>query len=375
MCIRDSINPIYLDMQATTPIDYRVADSMLPFLTAEYGNPGSPHDFGELTKQHVEQSRNQIGKAINCSEKDIVFTSGATESTNIILKGLANFYGKLNKKHIITSKIEHKSVLDSCKELEQRGFSITYLDVKPNGLVDLKQLEKSIRKETLCISIMHVNNEIGVIQPLEEIGKICKKKNVFFHTDIAQSLGKVPVDIQKMNINLCSITGHKLYGPKGIGALYISRKPRIHLTPIITGGGQERNIRSGTLSPFLIVGLGKAIELSVQEMKRDNAHIKILFDQVITELSNYNNIKFNGDLRQRFQGNINFTVKNVNVKEFRNQMKNFAFSSGAACIIDGSQSYVLSALGNKAEDNQINVRIGIGRFTTQGEITPSLIHN
>lgn len=263
----EGARPIYLDMQATTPLDPRVLDAMLPFYTGLYGNPHSrTHAYGWETEKATETAREHLATLIGADPKEIIFTSGATESNNMSIKGVARFYGK-KKKHIITSMIEHKCVLDSCRNLQEEGFEVTYLPVKSNGLVDLDDLKAAIRPDTSIVSIMTVNNEIGVIQPMEEIGAICRKNKIFFHTDAAQAVGKIPVDVNKWNVDLMSISGHKIYGPKGIGACYVRRKPRVRIDPIISGGGQERGLRSGTLAPALVVGIGEAARLAKEEME------------------------------------------------------------------------------------------------------------
>lgn len=265
----EGTRPIYLDMQSTTPTDPRVLDAMLPFLTGLYGNPHSrTHAYGWETERAVDEARAHVANLIGADPKEIIFTSGATESNNMSIKGVARFFGKTGKKkHIITCQTEHKCVLDSCRHLQDEGYEVTYLPVQNNGLVDLKQLEEAIRPgETSIVSIMTVNNEIGVVQPVKEIGKLCRSKKVFFHTDAAQAVGKIPIDVNEMNIDLMSISGHKIYGPKGIGACYVRRRPRVRLDPIITGGGQERGLRSGTLAPHQVVGFGEACRLAKQEM-------------------------------------------------------------------------------------------------------------
>ena len=264
----EGTRPIYLDMQATTPTDPRVLDAMLPFFTGLYGNPHSrTHAYGWETEKAIEQARTYIADLIGADPKEIIFTSGATESNNMSIKGVARFFGRSGKKkHIVTCQTEHKCVLDSCRHLQDEGFEVTYLPVKTNGLVDLKELEEAIRPETALVSIMTVNNEIGVVQPMEEIGRLCRSKKIFFHTDAAQGVGKIPIDVNKMNIDLMSISGHKIYGPKGIGACYVRRRPRVRLDPIISGGGQERGLRSGTLAPPLVIGFGEAARLAKQEM-------------------------------------------------------------------------------------------------------------
>ena len=276
--------PIYLDNQATTQIDPRVVETMMPYLTSNFGNPHSrSHSYGWDAEEACEVARKQVADLIGAETKEIIFTSGATEANNLALKGIARFYGE-KKKHIITLVTEHKCILDSLRHLEQEGFLVTYLPVMANGIVDLNILEDAITDQTMLVSVMAVNNEIGVIQPLKEIGKICRKHNVFFHSDIAQAFGKIPLDVNDLNIDLASISGHKIYGPKGIGALYLRKKPRVRLSPLFNGGGQERGLRSGTLAPFLVVGLGKAASIAAQEMDKDYQHVKKLFDKFKTWL-------------------------------------------------------------------------------------------
>jgi cysteine desulfurase len=366
---------IYFDMQATTPIDPRVLDAMMPHLTESYGNPHSKsHDYGREAMQVVEDARARVASLINADPKEIVFTSGATESNNIALKGAARFYSKSKthpKKHIVTTVIEHKCVLDSCRTLEQEGFTVTYLPVQKNGLVDLDQLRNSLREDTVVCSIMGVNNEIGVIQPLAEIGKICKEKKVLFHSDCAQALGKIPLDINTMNIDLMSMSGHKIYGPKGIGALYIRKRPKVRLEALQSGGGQERGIRSGTLPTPLVVGFGEACEIARNEMKRDEEHVNKLFDRLYKGIQEkIPHVYVNGDLVTRFHGNLNISFAFVEGESLLLGLEGIvACSSGSACTSESLEpSYVLRALGVDEELAHTSIRFGIGRFTTEKEV-------
>eukprot|EP00899_Mesostigma_viride_P006819 jgi/Mesvir1/16138/Mv08413-RA.3 len=339
--------PLYLDMQATTPLDPRVLDAMLPFYTNQYGNPHSrTHLFGWEAEKAVDEARKPIAELIGADPKEIFFTSGATESNNLCLKGIASFY-RDKKKHIITTQTEHKCVLDSCRHLQQEGFDVTYLPVKPDGLVDLEVLEAAIRPDTAVVSVMTVNNEIGVIQPIEEIGRICRKHKVFFHTDAAQAVGKIPLDVDKSNIDVMSISGHKIYGPKGIGAIYVRRRPRVRLTPLISGGGQERGLRSGTVPAPLAVGLGKACEVAMQEMASDTAHVTALaarlYDGITAQLQG---VVLNGSKEHRYAGNVNLSFSCVEGESLLMGLKEVAVSSGSACTSASLEpSYVLRALG------------------------------
>lgn len=362
--------PIYMDYQATTPMDPRVMEAMIPYFMEKFGNPHSrSHSFGFEAEEAVEHARKQVADLIGADPKEIIFTSGATESNNLAIKGVANFY-KVKKNHIITLATEHKCVLDACRHLEQEGFVVTYLPVQPNGLVDLKVLEEAITDKTSLISIMAVHNEIGVIQPLEEIGKICRKYGVFFHTDMAQGFGKIPVDVEKCNIDLASISGHKIYGPKGIGALYVRRRPRIRLVPIINGGGQERGMRSGTNPTPLIVGLGKAAEIAGQDMEKDRAHVQYLHDRLVGAImKGAKDVYLNGDSAQRWPGNINLSFAYIEGESMILAIKDLAVSSGSACTSASLEpSYVLRALGLDDEMAHTSIRFGIGRFTTEEEI-------
>eukprot|EP01129_Flabellula_baltica_P001567 TRINITY_DN11522_c0_g1_i1.p1 TRINITY_DN11522_c0_g1~~TRINITY_DN11522_c0_g1_i1.p1 ORF type:complete len:468 (-),score=107.50 TRINITY_DN11522_c0_g1_i1:154-1557(-) len=364
---------IYLDGQSTTPLDPRVLDAMMPYMTEQFGNPhSSTHLYGWESDSAVENARQQIADIIGASDsKEIVFTSGATESNNIALKGVARFYKK-KKKHIITTVLEHKCVLDSCRNLEQEGFDVTYLPVSQNGLIDLEELESKLieRPDTSIVSIMAVNNEIGVIQPLKEIGDLCRKHKVFFHTDAAQAVGKIPVDVNEMNIDLMSISGHKIYGPKGVGALYVRRRPRVKIEPIFSGGGQERGIRSGTVPSSLAIGLGAACEVALREMENDRKHAKKLFDKFYKKITdNLEDVFLNGDLESRWHGNINMSFAYVEGESLLMGIREVACSSGSACTSASLEpSYVLRALGVDEELAHTSIRIGIDRFTSEEDI-------
>lgn len=361
---------LYFDYQATTPCDPRVVEAMLPYFTDHFGNPHSRnHIYGWNAEGAVETARVKIAKLIHANPKDIIFTSGATESNNLAIKGVAKFYAP-EKNHIITVKTEHKCVLESCRSLEQEGFNVTYLPVQTNGLVDLNQLEAAITPKTVLVSIMAVNNEIGVIQPLAEIGRLCRQHGVFFHTDAAQAAGKIPLDVETMNIDLMSISGHKLYGPKGIGALYVGRKPRVRLKALISGGGQERGMRSGTLSPALCIGLGRACEIASEEMETETSRLTKLRDRLLSLLrSQLDEIYINGDLEKRIPGNLNISFAYVEGEGLMMGIKDLAVSSGSACTSASLEpSYVLRALGVEEELAHTSLRIGIGRFTTEEEI-------
>ncbi|KAK0635167.1 pyridoxal phosphate-dependent transferase [Bombardia bombarda] len=363
--------PIYLDMQATTPVDPRVLDAMMPYFTEFYGNPHSrTHAYGWESEKAVEEARQHIADLIGADPKEIIFTSGATESNNMSIKGVARFFGRSGKKkHIVTSQTEHKCVLDSCRHLQDEGFEVTYLPVQHNGLIDLKALEDAIRPDTAIVSIMAVNNEIGVIQPLEEIGKLCRSKKVFFHTDAAQAVGKMPLDVNAMNIDLMSISSHKIYGPKGIGACYVRRRPRVRLDPIISGGGQERGLRSGTLAPPLVVGFGEACRIAKEELAYDSKRIKYLSDRLLKGLLSMEHTSQNGDPDHFYPGCVNVSFAYVEGESLLMALKDIALSSGSACTSASLEpSYVLRALGNSDESAHSSIRFGIGRFTTEQEI-------
>lgn len=372
MNIKKSVDlPIYLDYQSTTPLDPRALEKMMPYLTNKFGNPHSrSHSFGWEAEEAVEIARKQIANVIRANPKEIIFTSGATESNNMAIKGVAHFYKSQGKNHIITANTEHKCVLDACRHLEQEDFEVTYMPVKEDGLVDLKLLEKLIKDTTLLISIMSINNEIGVIQPIKEIGAICKKHGVFFHTDAAQAFGKIPMDVNDMNIDLMSISSHKFYGPKGIGALYLRRKPRVRLEPLINGGGQERGLRSGTLSPPLAVGMGAAAEIAQKEMIEERKHLQKLFDKFYKEIvANIPDVFINGHRTKRWPGNLNLSFSYIEGESLILSIQDLAVSSGSACTSASLESsYVLKALGVAEELAHTSIRFGLGRFTTEDEI-------
>lgn len=362
--------PVYLDYQATTPMDPRVLDAMMPYFTTKFGNPHSrSHAYGWEAEAAVEKARQQVADLIGADEKEVIFTSGATESNNLALKGVAQF-NKDKKNHIITVVTEHKCVLDSCRHLEQEGFDVTYLPVDTKGLVSLEALEAAITDKTVLISVMTANNEIGVVQPIKEIGAICRKHGVFFHTDAAQAFGKIPLDVEEMNIDLMSISGHKIYGPKGIGALYVRRRPRVRLKPLITGGGQERGMRSGTLPTPLVVGLGEAASIAKQEMQKDYAHVKRLSDKFYNAIvANVPDVYLNGDKEKRLPGNLNISFAYIEGESMIMAIKDLAVSSGSACTSASLEpSYILRALGVDEELAHTSIRFGIGRFTTEEEI-------
>ncbi|OBW66899.1 MAG: Uncharacterized protein AUREO_030350 [Aureobasidium pullulans] len=363
--------PIYLDAQATTPTDPRVLDAMLPFFTGLYGNPHSrTHAYGWETDSAVEQARAHIASLIGADPKEIIFTSGATESNNMSIKGVARFFKRGGKKnHIITCQTEHKCVLDSCRHLQDEGFEITYLPVQSDGRVDMNELEAAMRPETMLVSIMTVNNEIGVVQPMEEIGKLCRSKKIFFHTDAAQAVGKIPLDVNKLNIDLMSISGHKIYGPKGIGACYVRRRPRVRLDPIISGGGQERGLRSGTIAPPLVIGFGEAARIAKEEMDYDTKRISALSKKLSDGLLAMEHTTLNGSPEFHYPGCVNVSFAYVEGESLLMALKDIALSSGSACTSASLEpSYVLRALGSSDESAHSSIRFGIGRFTTDAEI-------
>lgn len=361
--------PIYLDYQATTPMDPRVIDAMVKCMKEDYGNPHSrTHAFGWKAEELVEIARKQVADVIGADPKEIFFTSGATESNNIAIKGVAHFYGA-QKNHIITIATEHKCIVNSVRDLEQEGFQVTFLPVQQNGLIDLAALEAAMTNKTCLVSVMAVNNEIGVIQPLKEIGALCRKKGAFFHTDAAQAFGKIPLNVDEMNIDLISISGHKIYGPKGIGALYLRRKPRVRIKSLFSGGGQERGIRSGTNPTPLIVGLGVAAEIAKNEMAQDTARIKKLSDKFYDAVMKLTHVYLNGDREQRYAGNLNFSFAGIEGESMIMAIKDLAVSSGSACTSSSLEpSYVLHSLGVEDELAHTSIRFGIGRFTTEEEI-------
>lgn len=362
--------PIYLDNQATTCTDPRVVEAMEPYWSQSYGNPHSrSHPYAWDAEAAVEHARSQVATLIGADSKEIIFTSGATESNNIALQGIARFYGS-KKNHIITVATEHKCVIDTCRHLELDGFKVTYLPVQPNGLIDLKLLEKEITEDTMLVSVMAVNNEIGVIQPLKEIGAICRKYGTFFHSDIAQGFGKIPINVDEYNIDLASISGHKIYGPGGVGALYVRKKPRVRLAPIFYGGGQERGFRSGTVPTALVVGLGKAAEIAANEMEQDYTHVKKLFNRFVSEIQERaDEVYLNGDKEQRYFGNVNLSFAYIEGESMLLSIKDLAVSSGSACTSSSLEpSYVLKALGLDEELAHTSLRFGFGRFTTEAEV-------
>lgn len=361
----------YLDHSATTPLDPRVLDAMLPYMIGSYGNPHSrTHAFGWEAESATEKSREKVASLINASSKEIIFTSGATESNNLAIKGAAHFYGKRGK-HIITSQIEHKCVLDSCRFLEQEGYEVTYLPVKgATGRVDMKTLEAAIRDDTILISVMAVNNEIGTVQPLKEIGELCRSKKIVFHTDAAQMLGKMPIDVDELKVDLMSMSGHKIYGPKGVGALYVRRRPRVRLEPLFSGGGQERGLRSGTLAHFLCVGFGAACELAQEEMAYDTEWITYLSRKLQNGIQDrIPDVIRNGDPTYNYPGCLNYSFAYVEGESLLMALKNIAVSSGSACTSASLEpSYVLRALGVDDELAHSSLRFGISRFTSEAEV-------
>ncbi len=363
--------PIYLDYSATTPVDPRVADKMCQYLKpdGEFGNPASrSHPFGWHAEEAVEEARANVAALIGADPKEIVWTSGATESDNLALKGVAGFYGKKGK-HVVTCKTEHKAVLDTCRQLEREGHEVTYLDPEPNGLLDLDKLKAAIRPDTILVSVMHVNNEIGVIQDLATIGKITRERGVLFHSDAAQSTGKVPIDVNAMNLDLVSMSAHKTYGPKGVGALYVRRKPRVRLEAQMHGGGHERGMRSGTLATHQCVGMGEAFRYAREEMATENERIRGLRNRLLAALKDMPEVYVNGDLERRVAHNLNMSFNFVEGESLIMALKDIAVSSGSACTSASLEpSYVLRALGRNDELAHSSIRFTIGRFTTQEEI-------
>lgn len=360
--------PIYLDNQATTPCDPRVIDAMWPYVTTHFGNPHSRnHPYGWHAEEAVEKARAQIALSIGADPREIIFTSGATESNNLALKGLAHFY---DKKHIITVKTEHKCVIETGRALEQEGFRVTYLPVLSSGLLDLEELERAMTPDTLVVSVAAVNGEVGVIAPLAEIGKICREKGVFFHTDAAQALGKIALDVNAMNIDLMSLSSHKIYGPKGIGALYVRRRPRLRLRPLIHGGGQERGLRSGTLPTFLCVGFGRATEIAEQERLEESERLRGFRDHFYaTIMAHLEAVYLNGDWDRRVAGNLNLSFFGVEGEGLMMALKELAISSGSACTSTSLEpSYVLMAMGVGDALAHTSLRITFGRFTTLEEV-------
>jgi cysteine desulfurase len=362
--------PVYLDYQATTPMDPRVLEAMMPYFLEKFGNPHSRnHTHGWEAEEGVEKARQQIANVIGADEREIVFTSGATESNNLAIAGVARFY-KDRRNHIITLVTEHKCVLDTCRHLEMEGFNVTYLPVQKDGLLDLELLKKTITDKTVVVSVMAAHNEIGVLQPLKEIGEICRSRGVFFHTDCAQAFGKIPLNVDEMKIDLMSVSGHKIYGPKGIGVLYVRRKPRVRLVPLIHGGGQERGFRSGTLPAPLCVGMGAAAEIAQREMAQDNEKLTKLRDRFYKRITDrLSEVYLNGDLKQRLAGNLNLSFAFVEGEGLMMGIKDLSVSSGSACTSASLEpSYVLRALGVEEDMAHTSLRIGFGRFTTEDEV-------
>lgn len=370
--------PIYLDYSATTPVDPRVAEVMIPYLTERFGNPASrSHPFGWTADEAVERAREQVAALVNADPKEIVWTSGATESNNLALKGAAHFYADKGK-HLVTVQTEHKAILDTVRELERQGFAATYLDPEPNGLLDLDKLKAALRPDTTIVSVMLVNNEIGVIQDIAAIGEICRAKGILFHVDAAQATGKVAIDLQKLKVDLMSFSAHKTYGPKGIGALYVRRKPRVRLEAQMHGGGHERGFRSGTLATHQIVGMGEAFRLAKEEMASENERIGMLRDRLWAGLSDMEEVYLNGDMAQRVPHNLNVSFNFVEGESLIMAVKDIAVSSGSACTSASLEpSYVLRALGRNDELAHSSIRFTIGRFTTLEEVdyTIKLLHD
>lgn len=362
--------PIYLDMQSTTPVDPRVTDAMLPHLTSKYGNAHSrTHAHGWEAERAAEDARAEIAALVGANPKEIIFTSGATESNNMAIKGVASFY-KSKKRHVITTQTEHKCVLDSCRWLQQRGFDVTYLPVQKDGLVSAEAVKGAIRDDTGLVSVMAVNNEIGVVQPLKKIADVCRERGVFFHTDAAQMAGKIPIDVADLGIDLMSLSAHKLYGPKGVGALYVRRRPRVRLEPLMSGGGQERGLRSGTLPTALAVGFGAAARVARLEMSYDAARVRALGDRLLQGvLARVPDVVLNGSREQRYPGNVNLSFAYVEGESLLMALKDVAVSSGSACTSASLEpSYVLRALGVDDDMAHTSIRFGIGRFTTEREV-------
>ncbi|MFP6559529.1 IscS subfamily cysteine desulfurase [Paraburkholderia sp. B3] len=361
--------PIYMDYSATTPVDPRVVDKMIPYLREQFGNPASrSHAYGWDAERAVEEARENVAALVNADPREIIWTSGATESDNLAIKGAAHFY-KSKGKHIITVKTEHKAVLDTTRELEREGYEVTYLDVKDDGLIDLDAFKAAIRPDTILVSVMHVNNEIGVIQDIEAIGEICREKGIIFHVDAAQSTGKAPIDLQKLKVDLMSFSAHKTYGPKGIGALYVRRKPRVRIEAQMHGGGHERGMRSGTLATHQIVGMGEAFRIAREEMATENERVRMLRDKLLRGLSEIEETYVNGDMEQRVPHNLNISFNFVEGESLIMAVKDVAVSSGSACTSASLEpSYVLRALGRNDELAHSSIRFTVGRFTTEQDV-------
>ena len=361
--------PIYLDYSATTPIDPRVAEKMIPYITEHFGNPASrSHSFGWTAEKAVEEAREEVAKLVNADPREIVWTSGATESNNLAIKGASHFYSTKGK-HVLTIATEHKAVIDAVRELEREGFTATYLEPEPNGLVDLEKFKKAIRPDTVLASVMLVNNEIGVIQDIEALGNICREEKVIFHVDAAQATGKVDIDLEKLPVDLMSFSAHKTYGPKGVGALYVRRKPRIRIEAQMHGGGHERGMRSGTLATHQIVAMGEAFRIARLEMKLENERIRKLRDKLLQGLQSIEEVYVNGDLTHRIPHNLNISFNYVEGESLIMAVKDIAVSSGSACTSASLEpSYVLRALGRSDELAHSSIRFSIGRFTTEADV-------
>ena len=369
------LTPTYMDYSSTTPVDARVAKKMAKFLTMEgdFGNPASrSHFYGWQAEKAVDEARSQVADLVGADPREIVWTSGATESNNLAIKGIAHFYEKRGK-HIITLKTEHKAVLDTCRQLEREGFEVTYLDPLPNGLLDMDVFEKTIREDTILASIMHVNNEIGVIQDLQAIGDICRENKVFFHVDAAQSVGKLEINLESLPVDLMSFSAHKIYGPKGMGALYVSRKPRVRLEAQMHGGGHERGMRSGTLATHQIVGIGEAFAIAKAEMKDEGIRVQKLRDRLLAGFSDMEEVVVNGDLDQRISGNLNISFNYVEGESLMMAISDVAVSSGSACTSSSLEpSYVLRALGLTDELAHSSIRFSVGRYTTEKDVDDAI---
>ncbi|ALE55274.1 cysteine desulfurase IscS [Paraburkholderia sp. GV068] len=361
--------PIYMDYSATTPVDPRVVDKMIPYLREQFGNPASrSHSYGWTAERAVEEARENVAALVNADPREIIWTSGATESDNLAIKGAAHFY-KSKGKHIITVKTEHKAVLDTCRELEREGFEVTYLDVQDDGLIDLEKFKAALRPDTILVSVMSVNNEIGVIQDIEAIGEITREKGIIFHVDAAQATGKIDIDLQKLKVDLMSFSAHKTYGPKGIGALYVRRKPRVRIEAQMHGGGHERGMRSGTLATHQIVGMGEAFRIAREEMATENERIRMLRDRLLRGLSEIDEVYVNGDMEKRVPHNLNISFNFVEGESLIMAVKDVAVSSGSACTSASLEpSYVLRALGRNDELAHSSIRFTVGRFTTEQDV-------
>ncbi|MDR5813739.1 MULTISPECIES: IscS subfamily cysteine desulfurase [unclassified Caballeronia] len=361
--------PIYMDYSATTPVDPRVVDKMIPYLREQFGNPASrSHQYGWDAERAVEEARENVAALVNCDPREIIWTSGATESDNLAIKGAAHFY-KSKGKHLITVKTEHKAVLDTTRELEREGYEVTYLDVKDDGLIDLEKFKAAIRPDTILVSVMNVNNEIGVIQDIAAIGEITREKGIIFHVDAAQATGKIEIDLQKLKVDLMSFSAHKTYGPKGIGALYVRRKPRVRIEAQMHGGGHERGMRSGTLATHQIVGMGEAFRIAREEMATENERIRMLRDRLLKGLQDMEEVYVNGDMEQRVPHNLNISFNFVEGESLIMAVKDVAVSSGSACTSASLEpSYVLRALGRNDELAHSSIRFTVGRFTTEQDV-------